>query len=373
MHKKENQTSTESHYIPCLRWKQGEYQALLRLSDATKIQITPLIEVPEIGWDFENKVELKTLDEHLSPFAKRVRSKWQQHRCFVDLKLINSSERMADKSHPVKFIFSSLRKEKCFGIPVTGIDRNIQYQSAVQKVVSIDGGGACIRITVEQAAKPKIKSMIDELLSNTRVPQSECDFILDLGAPNFIPLPGFCKVIQAIVQRLPYLQRWRTFTILGTSFPRSMVEIKGSEEVVPRHEWLLYKMLIANLNKMGLRLPTFGDYAISHPEVLRLDMRLVKPAASIRYTIDDAWYIIKGPNVRDNGFNQYHGHCQKILASPNYAGTYFSEGDKYISDCASRDDVSTGNLTTWRWIGTNHHLAKVVLDISNFFASLNNV
>ena len=60
------------HYVPCLRWKQGEYQAVLQLPISTKRLFTPLIEVPEIGWDFENEIETKTIDEHLAPFAKRI-------------------------------------------------------------------------------------------------------------------------------------------------------------------------------------------------------------------------------------------------------------------------------------------------------------
>lgn len=62
-------------YVPCLRWKQGEYQAMLRLSEPAKDFITPLIEVPEIGFDFAKGRPSKTVDDHLEPFAKRVTKK----------------------------------------------------------------------------------------------------------------------------------------------------------------------------------------------------------------------------------------------------------------------------------------------------------
>lgn len=360
------------HYVPCLRWKQGEYQALLRLKDTTKSQMTPLIEIPEVGWDFENKIAAKTIDDHLEPFARRVKIKWKDRRCFVDLKIISPSERMLDGRHPVEFVFSNLRKEKCVGIPVTGLGRDKQYQQAIRQVVSKDENGVCLRVTLEQAAKSNIKKIIDDLLSNIGVTQKDNDFILDLGAPNFIPLEGFCKVVQTIAQQLPYIERWRTLTLLGTSFPVSMAEIKGRTEIIPRYEWKLYKKLTANFKKADFRLPTFGDYAIAHPNVLNLDMRLVKPSASIKYTTNDEWYIIKGPNVRDNGFEQYRGHCNGLMASPYYFGSNFSEGDLYISECANGTG-STGNLTAWRWVGTNHHLEKVILDISSFSASLSDL
>ena len=76
-------TFDHEHYVPCLRWKQGEYQAVLRLSKAAKQSLTPFIEVPEIGFDFETKTENKTIDDHLAPFAGRVRKKWGQEPCFV--------------------------------------------------------------------------------------------------------------------------------------------------------------------------------------------------------------------------------------------------------------------------------------------------
>jgi len=86
------------HYVPCLRWKQGEYQALLRLAETVKRRLTPLIEIPELGWDFESGEETKTIDEHLKSFSARVRKKWQQRECFVDLNHIASSARMVDSS-----------------------------------------------------------------------------------------------------------------------------------------------------------------------------------------------------------------------------------------------------------------------------------
>ena len=136
---------------------------------------------------------------------------------------------------------------------------------------------------------------------------------------------------------------------------------------VTRYEWLFYKRLMRLLGK-GERKPTFGDYAISHPNILTMDMRVVKPAGTLRYTVDDAWYVIKGPNVRENGTEQYHEHCATLTKSNLFLGRNFSEGDAYVERCGKRLE-GPGNLTTWRWIGTNHHIEKVVSDISNFFAS----
>jgi len=191
------------HYVPCLRWKQGEYQAVLRLSGATKKMFTPLIEVPEIGWDFENEVESKTIDEHLAPFARRVVEKWGRRPCFIDLPFIRPNELMATNLHPVHFVFDELRVRKCPAIPVTGLDRDNAYQREIRDVVTRNKYGLCLRIKIEQAAKGTLKDNLASALSRLKVKPENCDLIFDLGAPNFVPLEGFSTVIQQIVDHVP--------------------------------------------------------------------------------------------------------------------------------------------------------------------------
>ena len=139
--------------------------------------------------------------------------------------------------------------------------------------------------------------------------------------------------------------------------------------LIPRYEWQLYKKVVQALHAKGARLPSFGDFAVNHPRVLPQDMRLLKPSANIRYTTDDAWLIAKGTNVRKKGgYEQFRYLCKSIVDSQYYMGRQFSYGDEYIFTCASGSE-KTGNPTTWRKVGTNHHLEKVVKDIASFCAS----
>ena len=361
-----------THYVPCLRWKQGEYQAVLRLPDTIKNVFTPLIEIPELGWDFEEKKEKKTIDELLCGFAlKKVYRKWGRSRCFVDLRLIPSAGRMEDGAHPISFIFNEFRAVRCLGVPVTGLLRDRGYQQQIKAVSEKDNRGICLRITIEEAAKNSFKREVDSLLSMLGIQTNDCDFVLDLGAPNFVPLEGFAKAIQAIVSSFPYLNDWRTFIVLGTSFPETMAIIKKGGEIIPRYEWQLYKILVNNFQKAGLRLPAFGDYGINHPKISEIDMRKAKPSASIRYAINGGWYIVKGENVKDKKygkFKQYYKLSEQVLASGYYCGSNFSWGDNYIEKCAN-ERAKTGNLSTWRQVGTNHHIVKVTQDVASFYAS----
>jgi hypothetical protein len=356
------------HYSPCLRWKQGEYQAISHLSPRTKKIITPLIEVPERGYDFESGSETKSIDEHVDKFAHRVLKKWGKAPFFYDLKHVLDSENMSNGQNPLVFLTTDLKFKECSGTPVTGLSRGKNFQQAMQESLKITQNGVCFRISFEEAADSNLAGKLESLIQSFKLGATNCDLILDLESPNFIPLEGIGELIFAIVKRLPHLKEWRSFTILATSFPSTMAEVKYGQTLVPRHEWPLYKLLTTKLAKANIRIPTFGDYTINHPDIARIDMRLMKPSATIRYTIDDGWLIIKGKNVRDHGRDQYIEHCSTLVSSAYYYGKAFSRADEYIQGCANRTE-STGNLSTWRWVGTNHHLEKVTKDVSNFFGS----
>jgi len=356
------------HYVPCLRWKQGEYQAIFRLLGNSKHFITPLIEVPETGYDFETKTSKHTIDKHLELFTKRVVKKWGTNPCIVDISLVKSSERLADGRYPLEFVFDELRENFCEAIPATGLDKDKIFGTMIKKITSIDKHGLCIRFNIEEASKPELRKSIEAILSINGLNADQCDLVLDLEAPNFEPIDGFAKLCVSIIKRLPQLHQWRTFTLCATSIPVSMSGMKQGQTLLNRSEWLLYKRIVEVLAAQNYRLPTFGDYCINHPEISAVDMRFVKPYAQIRYTAENSWLIVKGTNVRDNGFEQYRDLCRTITKSIYYLGKDFSFGDEYIADCA-KGHANTGTLTTWRMVGTSHHIKKVVVDISRFFGS----
>lgn len=357
-------------YMPCLRWKQGEYLAVEQLSSTVHDYILPLIEVPEIGFDFEKREESKSIDEHLKFFAKRIKVKWGTDECLIDPRLISSAARMQDGAHPMTYIFDDLRSYNVKALPVAGVKQDAKHRNAIHEIVKADNRGLCIRVGLEEASDPNLLIELDQLIHEISVKPKDCDFILDLGAPpNFEPIPAFTNLIVAIVKDLPHLNLWRSFGILGTSFPKTFGGIKSGVSLLPRYEWILYKNLVQSLQKLDVRTPSFGDYVINHPEVVNLDMRIIKPKANLRYTLDGNWLIARGKNVRDFGLGQHKDLCDLIVNHREFYGSSFSTADKYIYDCA-KGSASTGNLTTWRRIGTNHHIELVARDAANFAASL---
>jgi hypothetical protein len=350
-----------SRYVPCVRWKMGEYQALLRLTGSAKRAITPLIEVPEIGWDFENSQGAKSIDEHIAKVPGRLITKWGSRDFFLDCKLIET-EAMADRSHPVEWIHSRLKDLQKHVCHVAHLNTSSVSAVAIRKIVNASPHRLALRLTLSDFARPELQQQVRRFLEYHRVSATETHLIFDLEAPNFEPFDGFSKMLSAISAQIPFLKDWATFTLLGTSFPASMGALTKGAHELPRHEWIAYKAILSHEIPFG-RVPTFGDYCIAHPAVVTGDMRLIKPAASIRYTINDRWLVIKGSAFRKNP-QQVCTFSKNLVASPYFMGSGFSQADEHISKCA-QGSVGPGNLSTWRWVGTTHHIEKIASDLAS--------
>jgi hypothetical protein len=136
------------------------------------------------------------------------------------------------------------------------------------------------------------------------------------------------------------------------------VVAEGTVGRLPRREWDLWCRLRARRPR---RLPTYGDYAIQHPdppwegEESGPGMR-----ANIRYTLHDITLVARGVGpLQLEGAEQYRGLCRKIIAEPRFAGADYTWGDRLIFDCA-RGIADPGNQNRWRGAGTSHHLRLVV-------------
>jgi len=354
------------HYVPILKAKDGEYGALQTLPPTVHRAITPLLEIPPIDWDYAADRPKKTIDQHLKKVGQKIERAWSgRGRLFVDLPLwIPASERMMDGRHPLEFVFTSLRMRGIEAIPVIDLLRPAEYLSACREIIAEDQRGVCARIHPDDlVGSDGVDDAIGSVLETVGTDIRSADLVLDLRAltPDE---PMDVGGLVEIAERLPRLSRWRTFTVAATSFPRNLAGLPPSDfSLIPRGEWDLWENLVRG-SRLIDRLPTFGDYGISHPEPSEVDPRIIRPSASIRYTHDSCWLVPKARNLRDYGYDQFHEVCEALVRRTEYAGRQFSWGDNYIYDCAARR-VGTGNLTTWRKVGTSHHLAFAVRQLAS--------
>ncbi len=311
------------HYVPVLKWKQGEYQALHRLADGAKAGLTPLIEIPAVGFDHEAGEDRESIDSHLGDFGRRLKAKWGSRLCFVDAKYIDSDTRMADGGHYVEAIFHAVRAEGCRAVPVVALGSDSQYLAAAASVVRTDRNGVCLRLVMADFDRRDLAADITGLLTALQVGYADADLVVDFGAPNLVPISAFTRTVPAVMEMIPMLNRWRTFTVAATSYPTSIASVPRRFGTLPRHERVAYRDLVARLPSEA-RISLLRRLRRRPSELLDLDMRLIKPFAKLRYTINDEWHVGRGDTVRTHGFGQYRQLCEDVRAQPYFDGASFS-------------------------------------------------
>ena len=352
-------------YVPVLKWRQGEYQALMRLGPSIKDAILPLIVVPPVEYDFEEQRPKKTIQEHIEPFAKRYCDKWERRYSFIDLHESLEGAFMDDGTPVVEHIFSSLRSSRSNAVPVVKISHDVKHLNAIKTVVSVDKKGAAIRIGFNDLMSPDIDMSVQHIITYLNLNYRSVDLVIDLGDPkSFEPHKDFAKALSTGMKGISRIMDFRSLAIVGTSLNLAEVREPGGEPT--RHEWLLYQQLLKEL--AGCRQPVFGDYAIETPRFIpSKDMRLLDPAGKIIYTARNTWLIVKGKSFRKNR-NQMATLCKTIIESRHYCGRDYSAGDKRIYDTV-HDDAGAGNLGTWKEAGVSHHITLVVNQLSKFRGS----
>ena len=107
------------------------------------------------------------------------------------------------------------------------------------------------------------------------------------------------------------------------------------------------------------RIPTFGDYAVTHPGLVAgLPYRSVP---QLRYCVADRWLVLKGRLNDPRGHDQFFEICERIATHPDFVGAALGIADARIANPRSK---GPGNAATWREVGTTHHLDFVVRRIT---------
>lgn len=358
---------SQGAYVPALKWRQAEYQALLRLSDAAKGRVVPLIIIPPVEFDFEEAEPKKTPQEYLEPFPRRFKLKWGARAAWIDVDPTLHSAVMSDGSDGISFVFSELRKFNANAVPVVSLDFSSIALATIASIAKQDQRGVALRARLAHVMRPTFSADVARVLGELNIIDSNVDLIIDLGAPTYEPYDIFSKALAAALQRLPLVNLAASFILIGTAFPESLkdIELPGGEII--RHHWAFYKKLIADL-PTNFRRPNFGDYTVVNPAfTAAFDFRKVKPAGKLVYTANDRWQIRKGGAFRDNRA-QMHGHCAHILKSGYFQGPLFSNGDDFIEKCATKK-TGPSTQTKWKEVGISHHIMHVLADLASSAAT----
>ena len=348
-------------YIPILKAKEGEFKGLEALKKENLLKISPLFEITNIPWNYADEVEGKSIDNHLEKVGKKIFDAIEYTPFFVDSRHIDGDRNMENGEHHLQYLFQDFRDKKLRAIPVTTLSKMDAYQNAVKEIQILDKKGICLRIDLSDLAKKDFEFNLTSFLRFINVELNNIDLLIDLKNIEADDQDLLLITIASIINsKIPNLDEWRNLILSGTSFPENLSQISANSiDTIERVEWNLYNELV----RSGLkRIPIFSDYTVSNSEVTEMDPRLITMSASLRYTYDNYWLIVRGRSVKTQGWIQYHNLCANLLKRPEYMGNDFSWGDHYIEECANQK-VGTGNATTWRKVGNNHHIEYVLTQL----------
>jgi hypothetical protein len=348
------------HYVPILRWKRAEWVALGSMTREDREHVTPLVELTPRSFQARNNKPGPRTEDVLIKNVSEIEQYWEQAPFLADLCHLDPGLRMANGGAPLQFFAEQSRARGLALIPVTGLHRDPNYQGAVASIVAADHRGACVRVCPAAIQSSEFPGDLSSLLKAIGLKATQTDLLVDYGV-----LPQGAPTVAALSDLIPDIDSWRTFTVASGTFPRDLTGFTIGQHTLPRFDWMRWRAQVSD-GPIPPRLPTFSDYTIQHAEFFEPPER-ANFSASIRYTSDDYWVIMRGESVFKNdgpGFAQWPANAQMLCERGEYCGPAFSFGDQYIFQMGAQS-LRTGSAETWLRAGINHHITFVVRQIAN--------
>lgn len=346
-------------YVPILKGKEGEYGALKELSDDTKDLVLPLVEIPSIPFDWENEEPSKTLEEHVGNVAQRIQAAWSHRDIFLDFPATTFLG-TPELDEALRVVLTSCQDTGLSIIPVVSLKSSTAFRVSAADHHRACRRGLALRLQLDDFDDERdLDDEVADLVADIQIEKQQMDLIIDLGTLVGSAIPQTLLVVRSLRGYLADLDDWRRVILAASSFPQDLSDVDArSQHLIPRVEWELWQRLQRRPDRSLRKDLIFADYAIAHPEPKEMDPRMMRMSASIRYTTDDAWLIVKGRNVRQWGYEQFYDLSVQVIESGYYKGPTFSSGDQFIHACAGHQ-AGPGNATTWRRVATNHHITLV--------------
>jgi Beta protein len=344
-------------YVPVLKGRQGELAALAAIQPITRKAILPLLEiVPGSVEEPERPTRLRTV---ISKTAKRLET-WAGSRLLLDAGFLPPEAVAGDEFGTLGNSVMAAIDQGVDATPVVHLDDHPQVYRDAATLHNEMHRGIALRLGTENLDQDSedIEDALTELLDTLHVERRDVDLILDLGpVEGDLSVRAGGRLVADALRGLSAMDEWRNVIVAGGAFPSTLSDFEP--EIIgeaPRYDAMLYDYL--RQRRRLPRVPTFGDYAVTNPVLSGLPYR---SSPHLRYCVADRWLVLKGRLNDPRGHEQFFEICERIAAHPDFAGAALGNADARIANPRSK---GPGNASTWREVGTTHHLDFVVRRIT---------
>lgn len=332
-------------YVPILKCKRGEQQALKHLTDQVKDNICPLIEIP-----YSTDTNKGSICDLISsfwtdrPFMFYLAPDWYDDLEEID-KLIKD---------PDGYFYALYREMQ--GIPV--LDLSIVDSISDWSFLSERG----IAIRLRNNDFREIENTLNPLFDKTPVKRVNTDLVFDMQHVTHDELFSKESVLKAATSDLNAASEFRSIIVASGSFPNQLHTVGETNRIYrfPRIEPHIMEIASKLATRYRFKY-IYSDYGLFDFQEISF-VPGMSPNFKIKYTTGNEYIYIKGLSIKRGGLDlkNVQALCQTLISSTeDFCGEDFSWGDNAIFNLANNQMHNGGNLTTWVSYATNHHITLI--------------
>lgn len=330
-------------YLPILKGREGEFNAVEHLSPALVRRVLPIFEVDPATDD-------PTKDAYR--FSEKMRDSLPRGLVIaVDVRHLEDPTATGVR-RPMRVIADDLEGWRIPMLPVLHLDDSVGRLADARYAADLHRGTAILRLGSDTSDPDdaEAEEALDRLHDQVGLPIEQYHLIVDVSEVrserDLTRAEPVVRKCVAWAQRYP----WRSVTVAAGAMPPSLSHIPFLAPTALQRWDLQLWQRIANLSVQ------YADYGIAHPRPAGQGRR---PKPNLRYTDDKNWWIYRWPEDKTNRPAMYD-LCETLLGSEHWPaqGPDLSWGDQQIAARASGHG-GPGNATNWRAWTTSHHIAHV--------------
>lgn len=345
-----------AHFSPVLRAKQGEIEAIGRLSNAAKAVTQPVLDLPRARDDAPERVA-----EHIAEVLRSVRDSWGTAApLYLDFSRYEPDARVLDDEHVVPYAFRIASQLKLRALPSTGsIAARGPTSAYIDAVRSVADGCPTVLVRLdpeEFASAESLESTLGTLNAVLSLPTQRIDIYLDTHAITDDASPVALERLASsalAAARFVLDSQYNRVIFGGSSYPEPMSKISRSPVVhLPCYEWKVWREIAAGIPKGTLG---FGSYGVVHPRQSD-SSKTGRPPSRVRLITERSYSIFRGAP------EEIRELCRQALQDSAFSEVEESWGLGELRACAEGRG-GTGNATTWIARDTCMHLQQVAMAV----------